>query len=161
MVAEVFAIRRQTPRKRAIQSPSMARTTGKMQRKHWLAIGGFLAVAATAGLAMALHHPSPASPPAKPSAPDAQPALDPTFLVLASMGSTPPGARIVRVSDGFELGITPETVEFHQSNQPVLVRFELEGFNPVTREVPTDSDSEFRIALEPLPALRPHGVRSH
>jgi len=91
---------------------------------------------------------------------DAQPVLDPTFLVLASMGTTPPGARIVRVSDGKVLGYTPETLEFHQSNQPEIVRFELQGYIPVTRKVPAVSDTVFRIVMEPIPAKGPGHAHS-
>jgi hypothetical protein len=85
--------------------------------------------------------------------------MDPTFLVLASMGTTPPGARIVRVSDGFVLGYTPETIEFHQSSQPEMVRFELQGYTPVTREVSVVADSEYRIVLEPIPTKRSDRAR--
>lgn len=138
-------------------------------------ISSVLAAAVVAVLVLVLHHegplpPSPVtqtplatkSPPAAlPQPPvDAQPVLDPTFLVLASMGTTPPGARIVRVSDGHVLGYTPETLEFHQSNQPELVRFELQGYMPVTREVPAVSDTVFRIVLEPNPSKHPHRARA-
>lgn len=149
----------------AIHSTAMLGTTEGSRRKFWGAIGGGLALAAIAGLAITLHResaqssPSTASPPsvmpppavkAQP-APDAQPAIDPTFLVLAVIDSTPQGARIVRVSDSFVLGYTPETLEFHQSNQPVMIRVELPGYLPVTREVSAASDSELSIVLEPIP----------
>jgi len=67
------------------------------------------------------------------------------------MQSTPPGAAVVRVSDGWVLGHAPNTIEFHQSNEPVLVRFELEGYIPVTREVSAASDGELKIVLEAIP----------
>jgi hypothetical protein len=135
-----------------------------------IVISSVLAAAVVAVLVLVLHHEGPLppssvtqtplatqSPPAAlPQPPvDAQPVLDPTFLVLASMGSTPPGARIVRVSDGKVLGYTPETIEFHQSNQSEMVRFELQDYIPVTREVPAVSDTVFRIVLEPIPTGRP------
>jgi hypothetical protein len=134
-----------------------------------------LAAAVVAVLVLVLQHKGPLpplpvtqtplaaqSPPAAlPHPPvDAQSALDPTFLVLASMGSTPPGARIVRVSDGHVLGYTPETLEFHQSNQSEMVRFELQGYVPVTREVPAVSDTVFRIVLEPIPTKHHDRARS-
>ena len=142
----------------------MPGATVTVRRKYRIAISAALVVVGIVGLVLTLHRNSPESPPT-PSPPpqqsqshlDAQSALDPTFLVLASMGSTPPGARIVRVSDNKVLGYTPETIEFHQSNQPELVRFELQGYMPVTREVPAVSDSVFRIVLEPIPAKRPRG----
>jgi hypothetical protein len=85
------------------------------------------------------------------SAPDAKPLVDPTFLVLVWTETTPPGARIVRVSDGYSWGLTPEIVELHQSTQPVAIRFELEGYLPVTREVPALTDGEVKVVLEPIP----------
>jgi hypothetical protein len=149
----------------------MPETTVKVRPKFWIAICAVLAVAVISGLALGLHRNSPTLPPPSPptsSVPpkqsqppvDAQPVLDPTFLVLASMGTTPPGARIVRVSDGKVLGYTPETVEFHQSNQPEMVRFELQGYIPVTRDVPAVSDTVFRIVMEPNPAKRPGHAHS-
>jgi len=117
---------------------------------------------AIAGLPLACHRKSPSPPlppPAVKSQPtpdaerpaDAHPFPDPTFLVLVGIGSKPPGARIVRVSDDLVLGHTPDTIEFHQSAEPVLVRFELQGYLPVTREVSAVSDSELWVDLKPIP----------
>jgi len=56
------------------------------------------------------------------------------------MGTTPPARGLC----GYPMqgvGIHAETVEFHQSNQPEMVRFELQGYIPVTREVPAVSDT--------------------
>jgi hypothetical protein len=137
-------------------------TIVKLIRNSWVALGAVLAVAAIAGLAIALHRKSPMSPAQAPTQsqplPVAQPALDPTFLVLVLMESTPPGARIVRVTDGHVLGYTPETIEFHQSDQIEMVRFELEGHASVTREVSEASDSELSVVLEPIPKDRSRGT---
>jgi len=87
--------------------------------------------------------------------------------VLVWIESTPPGARIVRVSDSHVLGYTPEIVEFHQSNEPVPVRFELEGYIPVTRKVSATSDGELAVVLaaspkEHVPATkRSKGSKAH
>jgi len=82
---------------------------------------------------------------------DAHPFPDPTFLVLVWMETTPPGAAVVRVSDGYVMGYTPEIIEFHQSAEPVLVRFVLAGYVPVTREVSAVSDGELKIVLKASP----------
>jgi hypothetical protein len=140
----------------------MLATTVKSQRKSWTAIGGVLALVAIAGLAGGCRrkspNPPPLPPPTKSQPPpevqrpaDAHPFPDPTFLVLVWMETTPPGARIVRVSDGHVFGYSPEIVEFHQSNEPEIVRFDLAGYIPVTREVSVASDGELKIALEPIP----------
>ena len=64
--------------------------------------------------------------------------------------TTPPGARIVRLSDGHVHGWTPEIVEVFQSAKPVQLRLELEGYYPVTREVSALSDGELKVVLEPI-----------
>jgi hypothetical protein len=71
------------------------------------------------------------------------------------METTPPGAAVVRVSNGHVIGRTPDTIEFHQAIEPVLVRFELEGYIPVTREVSAASDGELKVVLKPIP--KKHG----
>jgi hypothetical protein len=140
----------------------MLGTTVKVRGKSWVVINGILAVAVIVALAPACHRklplPSPTPTQFQPL-PDAQPALDPTFLVLALMESIPPGARIVRVSDGHVLGYTPEIIEFHQSNQLVAVRLELEGYLPLTREVRADADSELAVVLEAAPRDRARATK--
>jgi len=143
----------------------MRGTNLRVERKYWTAIGGAVALAAIAGLAVACTRKSPIPPPPPPQTksqppPDAQRPTearrfpDPTFLVLVWMESTPPGARIVRASDGHVLGYSPEIVEFHQSTEPVLVSFELEGYLPLTREVSAASDGELKVVLQPIPKNR-------
>jgi hypothetical protein len=122
------------------------------------------ALAVIAGLAGACLRKSPPPPPpvTKPQLPDAQrpadahPFPDPTFLVLVWMETTPPGAAVRLLSDGHVMGWTPETIEFHQSAEPVLIRFELEGYIPVTHAVPTASDGELKVVLTPIP--KKHGA---
>ncbi|HJX66660.1 MAG TPA: hypothetical protein VJ860_22205 [Polyangia bacterium] len=75
-------------------------------------------------------------------------------MVLAWMETTPPGAAIRRVSDCHVMGLTPEVIAFNQSAEPVLVRFELEGYLPVTREVSAASDSQLNVVLQPIPKGR-------
>jgi hypothetical protein len=67
--------------------------------------------------------------------------------VLVWLESTPPKAAIVRVADGFVLGWTPETISFRRSTEPVLIRFEKAGFDPVTRKVPVDADGQLSVLL--------------
>jgi hypothetical protein len=62
----------------------------------------------------------------------------------------------VRLSDGHVLGWTPEIVELHQSAEPAQLRFELEGYLPVTREVSALSDGELKVVLQPIPKGRHH-----
>ena len=115
-------------------------------------------MAVIAGFAGACLRKSPPPPPplTRPQPPpdaqrpaDAHPFPDPSFLVLVWMETTPPGAAVVLVSDGHVMGRTPETIEFHQSAEPVSVRFELEGYIPVTREVSAASDGKLAVVLKP------------
>jgi hypothetical protein len=66
------------------------------------------------------------------------------------METTPEGAAVVRVSDGHVLGHTNDTIEFHQATEPVTIRFELEGYIPVTRVVSAASDGEVKVELKPI-----------
>jgi len=128
------------------------------------AIRAALVLAGIAGLALACSRKTPTSAPAAPlavakapSPPDAQrpadahPFPDPSFLVLIWMESTPPGAAIRRVLTNHVMGWTPETVEFPQAIKPEQVRFELEGYLPVTRDVPVASDGKLAVVLQPIP----------
>jgi len=61
----------------------------------------------------------------------------------------------VRVSDGHvESGYTPEILEFHQSAEPVQLRFELDGYFLSCASVSALSDGELKVVLEPLPKGR-------
>lgn len=111
-------------------------------------MGGALALVTIAGLTLACNRKSPIPPP---PLPDAQRPNEEPTEVLVYMESTPPGAHIVRVSRNQGLGWTPEDVDFTRSTEPVLVRFELKGYLPLTVQVPVDRDSELAVVLEPVP----------
>ncbi len=87
------------------------------------------------------------SPPS--SLKEEKPFQDKPSNVLVWIESTPPGAAIVRVSDNFILGHTPETVEFNRTSRPVSIRLELDGYDVVTREVSVDSDGSMTVVLKP------------
>ena len=142
----------------------MLGTTGRVRRKSWTVLSAALALLVIAGLTVACHRESP--PPPAPLSPaefqpspdaqrpaDAHPFPDPTFLVLVWMETTPPGAAVVRVSDGYVLGYSPEIIEFRYSKTPVQIRFELEGYIPLTQEVSAAEDSELKVVLEPIPKV--------
>jgi hypothetical protein len=137
----------------------MLGTTANLRRRFWTVLFGALALAAMAWPTVGCRHKKFVPPPLptatkSPSAPDARPLIDPTFLVQVWTETTPPGARIVRLSDGHVHGYTPEIVEVFQSATPVQLRLELEGYLPVTREVSALSDGELKVVLEPIPKGR-------
>jgi len=70
--------------------------------------------------------------------------------VLVWIETTPPGAAIVRVTDRFVLGWTPETIEFRRSSKPVAIRLEMNGFLPELRDVPVAEDGQVSVTLKPV-----------
>jgi serine/threonine-protein kinase len=63
--------------------------------------------------------------------------------------SLPPGARIVRESDGVVLGTTPQDMELESSPHPLRVRLVLDGHLPAIHDIALESDVEATFALEP------------
>jgi hypothetical protein len=134
----------------------MLRIPVGVRRTTWTVISGALALAVIAWPTVACHRKSPIPPPPPPksqSPADEQPSPGQAYLVLVWMETTPPGARIVRVSDGHILGYSPEIIEFRYTIKPVLIRFELEGYSPLTQEVSAARDSELKFVLEPIPKV--------
>jgi hypothetical protein len=84
------------------------------------------------------------------------------MTVKVRLESTPPGARIVRGSDGVLLGTTPETIDMKMASLPIALRFEKDGFVATTREATLTSDTNLQVVLEaapdrPTPAPRKRG----
>jgi serine/threonine-protein kinase len=140
-------------------------TTMKVRRKPWVAIGAVAGLLLVAALAIGLLHKNPDPAPAmqQPSTEEHEsaPAKAAPSSVQLHLQSTPTGARVVRVSDGVVLGTTPETIELRPSAEPLLLRFEKEGFVPSTREASLASDTTVAAALEatpekPVPATKKH-----
>ncbi len=142
----------------------MLGTTASLRRRFWTVLFGALALAAMAWPTVGCRRKKSVRPPLptatkSPSAPEARPLIDPTFLVQIWTETTPPGARIVRLSDGHVHGWTPEIVEIFQSATPVQLRLELDGYLPVTREVSALSDGELKVVLEPIPKGRHSAIK--
>jgi hypothetical protein len=116
-------------------------------------ISGALALAVIAWPTVACRRKNPIPPPPTKSQPldDEQPPPGQSGLVLVWMETTPPAARIVRVSDGHVLGYSPEIIEFRYTKKAVQIRFELEGYIPLTQEVSAAVDAELKFVLEPIP----------
>jgi hypothetical protein len=138
-------------------------TSVSVSRKSWSSFRTVLALVLAAGPTGACRRASPPLPSSPPSAtsqpPSEAPLAPPTdFYVLVWIESTPPGARVVRVSDGFVMARTPEIVEFLQSKKPVQVRIELDGYLPVTREVSAEADGKVTVSLEPTPKGKASGA---
>ena len=138
-----------------LESSAFPGTTIKVGRKPWAAIGAVAGLLLVATLAVAFLHKKPAPPPptrAQPSEThEPTPAKAAASLVQVHLESTPAGARVVRVSDGVVLGTTPETIEMRPSVEPLLLRFEKEGFVSSTREASLASDTTVTAALAVAP----------
>jgi len=140
----------------------MFETTVRVRRRSWTVISSALALAVVTWPTVACHRKDPAPPPTKSQTlADDQPPPGQSSLVLVWMETTPPGARIVRASDGHVLGYSPEIIEFRYTKTPVPIRFEMEGYVPLTREVSAAADAELKFVLEPIPkADRPATKKS-
>ena len=69
--------------------------------------------------------------------------------VRVHLESLPPGARIVRESDGVVLGTTPQDMELQSSPRPLRVRLTLDGHLPASHDIALDADVRATYALEP------------
>ena len=83
----------------------------------------------------------------------------PATVVRLRLSSRPAGARIVRVSDGAVIGITPTLLELASGAQPLSLRIEKDGYLPATRDLPLDHDSDSKIQLTAASQARPHQPR--
>jgi serine/threonine-protein kinase len=140
---------------------ALAGTTARVPSGRWK-IGVAVATAAVAaGVAIwLLGHGSRPSSPVGPSiaaavqvapAPAAAvPAVAPApKRVRVHIESLPPGARIVRESDGVVLGTTPQNMELGTSPNPLRVRLTLDGHLPATHDIALEADVQATYALEP------------
>ncbi len=155
-----------------LESAGIPDVTVKTRRKPWAAVGlaSALIVAAVSGavLLRGSHTPAPRLPAGatRPAPPPPKPAIAPPKAprsVRVRLDSTPPGARVVRVTDGVVLGTTPETIELRPSSAMVQLRFEKDGFVAATRETALTSDSKVSAVLEASPEKAPpaHAPKRH
>ena len=91
--------------------------------------------------------PPPAAPPPRSAEvePPAPPAA-PSPLVSVKFDSTPPGAKVVLVPSGKQLGFTPFSTELPR-NDLITVAFTLDGFARSERTFGTDDDRTIRAEL--------------
>ncbi|MCU0701752.1 MAG: protein kinase [Myxococcaceae bacterium] len=93
----------------------------------------------------------PTTPP-----PPASPAM-----IHLSLLTAPPGASVISIDTGEVFGTTPLTIDRAVGTAPVSVRFELKGYEPVSREFPTTESVRVELPLKKLPAPnRPVSKRS-
>jgi serine/threonine protein kinase len=154
-----------------LERVSMPEITVKVKRKPWAIVGIAVGAVALALTAAAFWRKQPAADPtpiktatlASPTpTPAPPPPRRPPTSVKVRLESTPSGARVVRVSDSTVLGTTPETIDLRTSKEPLLLRFEKDGFVPTTREAALISDTNLSVVLEaappkPTPSPRKHG----
>jgi serine/threonine-protein kinase len=99
----------------------------------------------------------PSSPP--PRAPE------PPASIAVSITSTPSGARLVRESDGANLGVTPFKETWPKGAGTEKMRLELDGFRPEPFAVPLERGVELTFPLtklvEPAPQPNPRAPKPH
>lgn len=141
-------------------------------RPRWLvpaAVMGSLALlAGGALLALPAGDASPSGPPPSVSeapppapAPSPAPAKADVHFVLTTM---PVGALVVDVTTGSQLGQTPLTLERPAGSAPLSLRFELKGYEPLTREFAMTESFRVELPLTkrrsaPVPARRTRVVK--
>jgi serine/threonine-protein kinase len=88
--------------------------------------------------------------PAPPTvAPPAEPA-GPATIHLALM-TAPAGATVIEADTGRSLGTTPVTLDRAAGNEILSVRFELKGYEPLTRAFPLSESVRVELPLKKLP----------
>jgi len=140
-----------------LDAGELPEVTLKVRRKPWTAVGiaSGLIVAALLAAVFLRKGEAPASPLptniAQPTQPHETETVAPPkapVAVRVRLESTPPGARVVRISDGVVLGTTPETIELLPSTESLPIRFEKEGFAAAFRETSRSADSSVSVVLE-------------
>jgi hypothetical protein len=158
-------------------APTQARARSPM-RLVTLAVAVAVAVTAAAAIFFTRGHAgpptlAPEAPPAASAAPSAPlPAKAPTpappveaarpeRLVSVGVTSDPAGARLVRVRDGADIGVTP----FHDSRRAddgtEQLRLELNGYRPEPVVMPHDRDVALSFTLTKLPSATHHRTSTH
>ncbi|HEY2729307.1 MAG TPA: serine/threonine-protein kinase [Polyangia bacterium] len=98
--------------------------------------------------------PAPPSAPAAPAAPAPPPVPAPPAPAKAAVAisSEPPGARVVRASDGADIGVTPFRESWPVGAGVENLRIELPGYRPEPFVVPLDRGVDLHFVLDKLPA---------
>ncbi|RKG91741.1 serine/threonine-protein kinase [Corallococcus terminator] len=79
-----------------------------------------------------------------------RPAAGATDAVTLTVQSSPPGAKVVRVDTGEELGVTPLTKALERRSMPSQLRVELAGYVPLERAVELKQDTAAAELTVPL-----------
>lgn len=90
--------------------------------------------------------------PVRPAAPAS---VEVARRVHLSIGSTPPGAEVIRISDGKVLGVTPYYAEQPAGKEPLGLHLRMAGYREHTVAVSLDQDSQLKVPLEPLSPAPP------
>jgi eukaryotic-like serine/threonine-protein kinase len=91
----------------------------------------------------------PATPPVPVETPPAP--TPPATTVELVLESRPSQARVIRLSDGKLLGLTPLRQRLPAGAQPVAVRLEKPGFEPTQRQLSLDRDHKETVTLQRRP----------
>jgi hypothetical protein len=75
-------------------------------------------------------------------------------VVRVGIETDPPGARVVRASDGRRLGTTPFQARFPAGPTALDLLLERDGYQPVRRSVSLRRDHDEVVTLVPRPRAR-------
>ncbi len=116
----------------------------RRSRSRLIAVAAVLAVAAIGAVAL-VRRPEPAAAPAPTG-----PAAPMPATVTLSVTSTPPGAHVVRLDSGEEVGRTPFSLSVPRSDRDVSFRLNLEGFEPTERTVTLNANATLQVDLKAI-----------
>jgi serine/threonine-protein kinase len=105
--------------------------------------GGDKKPAATATAAKPPEATAPTPPPAKPAAPE---------LVTIRFEATPEGARVIRKSDGIDLGGVPLEIQLKKNGPAVDYLIRKDGYRELPLSTDLDNDHTLHVALEKVAA---------
>ena len=136
-------------------SPSKAVLAAAAAGVLLLSIAGYFAFRPTPVpvVAPVVQAPVVVTPPAPP------PVLAPAEVTLTIV-TTPAKVNVIRLDTGAVVGITPLTLRQPKSDQPLRLRLELGGYQPVEREMSLQTDQSLELLLQPVaPKQKPRVVK--
>ena len=150
-------------------APAGAITMAPVPRRRWpLVAGALLAIAAIAGVAIALGGgkdepapvavrppppaPAPVVPPAPPPAPPKPPAPVEPAAVTLTITSAPAGTEVHGPGGKF-LG-NPPKIQLARGSDDVVLTFEADGYKPTSRTVVPAADATLDVRLDKKPSVR-------
>ncbi len=80
--------------------------------------------------------------------------------VTLTLVTSPSKVNVIRLDTGAVVGITPLTLRRQREDQPIHLRFELAGYQPLEREMSLQTDQSLELLLQPVaPKQQPRVIK--